>query len=107
MAKVSNPRFDNGSREHLRYPELADLVQVSLNPNYFIFTVETVAKMFRPAESLVREALDVMISKCSHYLTIVKKSGFAAAPLKDPNTGLVAIDAEVTFLYYVIVITVG
>ncbi|KAL5111099.1 DNA-directed RNA polymerase I and III subunit RPAC1 [Taenia crassiceps] len=85
IASVANARLDNGSREHLRHPDLAAVVHVSLNPRHFIFTVESIAPGYRPPDTLVKCAFDVMLSKCAHYLTIVEKSGFAASPLGGPS----------------------
>lgn len=82
---MADARLDNGSREHLRHPDLANVVQVSLNPRHFIFTVESIAPGYRPPDTLVKCAVDVMLSKCAHYLTIVEKSGFAASPLGGAN----------------------
>ncbi|CDS40999.1 DNA directed RNA polymerases I and III subunit [Echinococcus multilocularis] len=85
VASVADARLDNGSREHLRHPDLASIVHVFLNPRHFIFTVESIAPGYRPPDMLVKSAIDVMLSKCAHYLTIVEKPGFAASPLSDPN----------------------
>ncbi|KAL5963821.1 DNA-directed RNA polymerase I and III subunit RPAC1 [Taenia solium] len=85
IASVADARLDNGSREHLRHPDLANVVHVFLNPCHFIFTVESIAPGYRPPDTLVKCAVDVMLSKCAHYLTIVEKPGFAVSPLRDPN----------------------
>ncbi|VDM31161.1 unnamed protein product [Hydatigera taeniaeformis] len=80
LASVADARLDNGSREHLRHPDLANLVHVFLNPRHLIFTVESIAPGYRPPDTLVKCAIDVMLLKCAHYLTIVEKPGFAASP---------------------------
>lgn len=86
IASVANSRLDNGSREHLRHPELNDLVQVHLNPRHFLFTVETIAPGDRPADTLVKAAIDVMLSKCAHYLALVERPGFAGTPVTEEVT---------------------
>lgn len=91
---MANARLDNGSREHFRHPDLANIVNISLNPRHFIFTVETVAPGYRPPDTLVKSAIDIMLSKCSHYINIVEKPGFAAIPLCDTNNGPEELDVS-------------
>ncbi|KAL7063381.1 hypothetical protein AAHC03_0679 [Spirometra sp. Aus1] len=83
VASVENSRLDNGSREYLRLPELADAVEVSLNPRHFLFTVESIAPGHRPPDTLVKTAIDVLLQKCAHYLAIVERPGFAATPVAE------------------------
>ncbi|TPP64632.1 DNA directed RNA polymerases I and III subunit [Fasciola gigantica] len=77
-AFVLNPRLDNGSREHLRHPEFRDgsVIFVGVDASHCIFTVESVTPDYRPPARLVREAIDIMISKCLHYLAITEAPGF-------------------------------
>ncbi|KAK4469114.1 hypothetical protein MN116_006699 [Schistosoma mekongi] len=76
QAFVDNARLDNGSREHMRHPEFRDTVFVGMDSSHCIFTIETIAPGTRPPSSLVRCALAVMISKCSHYLAVTETPGF-------------------------------
>ncbi|KAL3317501.1 DNA-directed RNA polymerases I and III subunit RPAC1 [Cichlidogyrus casuarinus] len=73
VAKVANPRLDNGSREHMRHPELKSSVKVFVDPKQCIFTVESVA---RPPEKLLIEAFGVMLEKCQHFLAVTDKCEF-------------------------------
>ncbi|CAH8475394.1 unnamed protein product [Schistosoma turkestanicum] len=75
-AFVDNARLDNGSREHMRHPEFRDVIFVGMDSSHCIFTVETIAPGSRPPSSLVRCALGVMISKCSHYMAVTETPGF-------------------------------
>uniref|UniRef100_A0A5K3EXA2 RPOLD domain-containing protein n=1 Tax=Mesocestoides corti TaxID=53468 RepID=A0A5K3EXA2_MESCO len=92
IATVADPRLDNGSREHLRHPELADLVHVFLNPRHFIFTVETIAPIYRPPDVLVKYAIDVMLSKCAHYLAIVERPDFSVGLPSCPDVDVSLAD---------------
>ncbi|CAH8504752.1 unnamed protein product [Schistosoma rodhaini] len=77
QAFVDNARLDNGSREHMRHPEFRDdVIFVGMDSSHCIFTVETIAPGSRPPSSLVRCALGVMISKCSHYMAVTETPGF-------------------------------
>ncbi|CAL8086527.1 unnamed protein product [Calicophoron daubneyi] len=76
-AFVLNSRLDNGSREHMRHPEFgSDVIDVRIDPSHCIFTVESVDPVHRPPLGLVRSAIDVMISKCEHYLAVTETPGF-------------------------------
>ncbi len=95
MASVANARLDNGSREHLRHADLAELVHVFLNPRHFLFTVETIAPGHRSPDSLVKCAIDVMLSKCAHYLAIVERPGFAANQTTGAGEDVESVDPAV------------
>ncbi|VDN96336.1 unnamed protein product [Rodentolepis nana] len=93
-ASVSNPRLDDGSRQCLRDPELKDIVDISLLSNHFLFTVETGTPGARSPESIVMSAIDIMISKCSYYITIVEQPGFGSTPLVRPNFDIYSPDQD-------------
>ncbi|BHF60370.1 DNA-directed RNA polymerases I and III subunit RPAC1 [Sparganum proliferum] len=94
VASVENSRLDNGSREYLRLPELADAVEVSLNPRHFLFTVESIAPGHRPPDTLVKTAIDVLLQKCAHYLAIVERPGFASTPVAEVDVDPILTDSE-------------
>lgn len=61
----------------MRHPEFRDdVIFVGMDSSHCIFTVETIAPGSRPPSSLVRCALGVMISKCSHYMAVTETPGF-------------------------------
>ncbi|VDN32855.1 unnamed protein product [Dibothriocephalus latus] len=94
VASVSNSRLDNGSREYLRLPELTDVVEVTLNPRHFLFTVESIAPGYRPPDTLVKAAIDVLLQKCAHYLAIVERPGFASTPVTEVEADPVLTASE-------------
>nr|CUU97965.1 DNA directed RNA polymerases I and III subunit [Hymenolepis microstoma] len=94
VASVGDPRLDDGSRRYLRDPELKEIVDVSLLSDHFLFTVESSTPGARPPESIVMSAIDIMISKCSYYLTIVEQPGFASTPLTRPNFDIYSVDQD-------------
>uniref|UniRef100_A0A0X3PNL7 DNA-directed RNA polymerases I and III subunit RPAC1 n=1 Tax=Schistocephalus solidus TaxID=70667 RepID=A0A0X3PNL7_SCHSO len=94
VASVANSRLDNGSREYLRLPELADVVEVTLNTRHFLFTVESIAPGHRPPDTLVKTAIDVLLQKCAHYLAIVERPGFASTPVTEIDADPVLTASE-------------
>ncbi|XP_003386510.1 PREDICTED: DNA-directed RNA polymerases I and III subunit RPAC1-like isoform X2 [Amphimedon queenslandica] len=66
-AVVSNPRRDTCSREVLRHEDLKDSVQLSRVKDHFIFSVESTGAL--SADTLVLEAIRVMIEKCNHFIS--------------------------------------
>ncbi|VDL19340.1 unnamed protein product [Hymenolepis diminuta] len=94
IASVGDSRLDDGSRQYLRDPELKEIVEVSLLPNHLLFTVETSTPGARLPESIVMSAIDIMISKCTYYLTIVEQPDFAVTPLTHPNFDIYSADQD-------------
>uniref|UniRef100_A0A673HXL4 DNA-directed RNA polymerases I and III subunit RPAC1 n=1 Tax=Sinocyclocheilus rhinocerous TaxID=307959 RepID=A0A673HXL4_9TELE len=67
VAKVVNSRLDTCSREVLRHDDLKNLVKLGRVRDHFIFSVESTGIL--PADVLVTEAINVLISKCQKFLT--------------------------------------
>lgn len=66
-AVVANARKDTCSREVLRHEDLKDCVELSRIRDHFIFSVESTGAL--SSDTLVLEALRVLMDKCSHFLT--------------------------------------
>lgn len=71
-AVVDNPYACTMSRNFMRHAELAKAVQITREPNHFIFSVESVG-MYSPAV-LVAEALRVLQRKCQRLSDLVDQA---------------------------------
>ncbi len=65
-ARVKNARYDTCSREVLRHEDLKECVKLSRVRNHFIFKVESTGAL--PPNTLVTEAIKVLMSKARHFL---------------------------------------
>lgn len=75
---------------------MADLVHIFLNPRHFLFTVETIAPGHRSPDSLVKCAIDIMLSKCAHYLVVVERPDFVSNALSGSGDDRDLEDAQVS-----------
>eukprot|EP00051_Salpingoeca_urceolata_P005838 m.77904 g.77904 ORF g.77904 m.77904 type:complete len:382 (-) comp14565_c0_seq2:49-1194(-) len=62
-ARVANPRLDTVSREVMRHPDLAALVELNRIRDHFIFSIESTGVL--PAADLLVEAIRVLREKCT------------------------------------------
>ncbi len=65
-ARVKDARHDTCSREVLRHEDLKECVKLSRVRNHFIFKVESTGAL--PPNTLVTEAIKVLMSKARHFL---------------------------------------
>jgi DNA-directed RNA polymerase I and III subunit RPAC1 len=66
---VANPRKCTSCRECLRRPQLASYLKIGKERGIFEFTVESVG--VRPANALVKEALQILQQKCAQLKKLV------------------------------------
>lgn len=72
VAVVARPRQCTMCRECIREPQWEEKVELTRKRDHFIFNVESAGGM--PASSIVKEALDVLMTKCDTVLVGLDKA---------------------------------
>eukprot|EP00917_Polyrhabdina_sp_WS-2016_P002324 GHVP01005021.1.p1 GENE.GHVP01005021.1~~GHVP01005021.1.p1 ORF type:complete len:290 (+),score=54.32 GHVP01005021.1:1072-1941(+) len=71
-AVINNQRLDTGSKNYLRYKEIASKIKYGKFQNHYIFTIES-SSYYKPKE-ILRASLNILSARANSLLSIVSPS---------------------------------